>query len=283
MNASNPSMSIWNQFWVLFRWQARWNFKLWRLPVFMSLLYFNDIMKYSLKVDSLWDTEISNLSIILLPGMLFLTSRGLFRRRATVPSSSPSAHGWTGEETEFLMARAIDRKIFHRAMTVLIYLLIMVVPVALLLLSFKNADLRVQVFRGPAEAYLNELPGSTLVPAKAGAIWPTIDLPNGNVLFAGWHVWVLFVAITGVQFFYLIGALDALKKKGWLQGPAIFARYSLIVLAKLILGVAGLCLMGNTHLFVAYTANQTAFWIFAVPLVILGQLCCECLFSRLEQ
>jgi len=228
------------------------------------------------------DLVISNeyLLIALLPCLLLLSGSRTF---------SAPANRWVGNETEFIMTRAIDRNIFYRSKATLLSLIVLIVPVALLLFSFKAPDLQASLHTeiSPARC-LSHISGSKLVASLPGEAQPLIFIPSGNLLIATWHLWAAMMITIAVQLVVLspLPYFDFVRSR--LSRLHILWKMMMIIIwASLVLRFSDALWdaahLANNDLFFSFAAHQTDFWIVTVPMLIVGQLWCERRFSRLEQ
>jgi hypothetical protein len=276
-------VSPWKQFWILFIFQAQALPKLWRVPLYMLLIFFNDWMSLILPVDTSSPPEmmISNLSLFFLASLLFLSSQTPFFSRVGSKKYFPTAHQWMELSGGFLLMQAVDRRLIHRSMTLLMYLLILAVPVGILLLSLRHPGLKLSFFRdGDVDQYLTHLPESRPIAPMQSHDHPDIFVPRGRVFMAEWHLWAYLVGMLTIQLIYLI---DPFKRLGWIKSVTVHMANFLILFTEGVLVIGLISLLNNQSLFFAFLAHQTAFWLLMVPIMILGQLCCERLFSKLEQ
>ena len=189
-----PRFSVWKQFWVLLRFQAETSPRLWRIPLYMMLIFFNDLMPFVLRVDNTSPPElmISNMSLLFLASLLFLSSQAPFFSRFSSKKYFPTTHQWMELSGAFLLTRAVDRRLVHRSMTLLTYCLVLAVPFAVLLLSLRHPGLRLSFFEsGEVDKYLSHLPGSILAATSQSHGRPEIFVPHGRTLAAEWHLWGL--------------------------------------------------------------------------------------------
>ena len=84
-----------------------------------------------------------------------------------------------------------------------------------------------------------------------------------------------------IQLIYLI---DQFKRIGWIRSVPVHLTNFVIFVGEGMLVILLLSLLQKPLLvFFAFLDHQTDFWVLMVPTMILGQLCCERLFARLEQ
>jgi hypothetical protein len=147
-------MNITKQFWTLFKFQALSNRRIWYISAMLLMpLYILGVIP---RPNSDLNAIISNqyFFIMALPAMLLLMPERY----------SASTNQWAGNATEFLLTRAIDRNILYRSKATFLYLIVLVIPGIIFLLSFKNPDLQVTLHSDISpELCLTHVPGSTLV------------------------------------------------------------------------------------------------------------------------
>jgi len=257
-----------------------WNRKLWCIPAVMIPLHLFQILDLFLpNTTSPLQTEISNWYIGFLPSLVL--SSGRFR----------AVRSWVGMPIEFLVSRAIDRRILYRSMVTLFYLAVLIVPVSIFLFS-KNLDARVYIYAGESpEPCLSHVAGSSLLPPPKHSFGQQLILiPNGTRLFAQWRLWFFLVAMSILQFFVLLQfkPFDLSRHLPGYEHFLFGLLWRLLFTAVALFGglvmiVVFLLVFSGLPLFYAFAAHQTVFWLLTVPALILGQFCCERLFARLEQ
>ncbi|HEV3272070.1 MAG TPA: hypothetical protein VGZ93_07810 [Candidatus Methylacidiphilales bacterium] len=183
--------------------------------------------------------------------------------------------------TEFLLTRAIDRPLHYRSKAVFLYVLILLAPLAGIIYSTKNPDLKVTEYSQSAQQLcLSHVPGSTLERDPGGSSSPLIVIPRGNILIEEWHLWMFLVALFAVQALILV--LYPFKHRLWIFWGLLFSS----IFVPLFIDLADIREQTPPHmesLFFLFAAHQAAFWILTALTLILGQLWCERRFARLEQ
>jgi len=178
---------------------------------------------------------------------------------------------------EFLLTRAIDRRLLLRARSVLYYSFVLALPLAVYLSTFASPALRVtETDKVAHQEVLEQIPGSI-----AGQTANTITIPNGSTLVEGWYLW-LFVcaAITGQVFIYAVYPLKCRKYIYW-GAAAVIICVGMAPIVDLIQHPAAHT-SGKTFFF-AFTAHQPLCWCGAIAALLFGQFWCEGRFARTEQ
>lgn len=258
MNASK-------QFWTLLRFQAVVSPFVWILPfAFCTPLLFMSQEEPSLNLLMLTQ----NLFLVLLLGALILVPE-------IFTTSSGAQTGGLG--TEFIMTRAVDRKIVARAKAALFFFVALVAPVAVVLYSLWRPDLHVVIYPKLAQLDgLRHIPGSSLVTDKGGR-QGLVSIRSGYVLIAAWRVWVVLALALIVQaFVYLIHPFRHRRYFFW-------AMIFLVSFAPMLSTYATRGSMPwDEYLFFRFAAYQSSFWILTLAALIVCQLWCERRFGRLE-
>lgn len=172
-----------NQFWALFKFQLRMNPFVW----FMTFGFFGLI--FIQQVGALaWQLSTPNIFFVTFIGVFILAPDLITWGNAGVASS-------TG--TEFLMTRALDRRLLCRAKTTVFYLVVLLIPLALLLGSLPKPHLEISVRSEVQQKIIqNHLPGTLLLHdtqtthGKEGHLL----IPMGKLLVRSWQIWKIFLA-----------------------------------------------------------------------------------------
>jgi hypothetical protein len=260
------------QFWALFRFQTTVNPFIWFMPIAFGLpLMFqsNFLLLYS-----------PNLSSLLPVQNLFFV--GFFTAMILAPEKfqfGSTSNAWNSG-TEFLLTRAIDRPLLYRSKVFFLYIIILLAPLANVLHSSKNPDLKVTEYSNEArQQCLKSVPGSILESNPNGSRSPLISIPRGNVLIEKWHFWLFLISALGGQALILL--LYPFKRAIWI--------FYAIVMSSVFLPFFDFHHLRDEtptllqRVFFPFAAHQWAFWILTVLAVMLGQLWAERRYARLEQ
>ena len=258
-------MNTAKQFWTLLRFQVVVTPFVWVLPIaFCTPLLF------------MWQ-EAPSLNLLMLTQNLFLVALlgGLILVPEIFAASSCAQTGGLG--TEFIMTRAVDRKIVARAKGALFYVVVWVAPVAIVLYSLWRPDLHVVIYPKLAQLDgLSHIPGSSLVIEKGGRL-NVVSIRSGYVLIAAWRAWVVLMLALIVQgFVYFIHPFRHRRYCFW-------AMLLLVSLAPMLSTFQRSSMPWDEYLFFRFAAYQSSFWILALAALIVGQFWCERRFVRLEQ
>lgn len=258
------------QFWTLFKFQALSNRYIWTMSV---VLLSPQLIILGSRLDL--DDSISNMFMVmaLLPAMLLLTPE-----KFSVSGTQRGENGF-----QFLLTRAIDRHILYRSKAALLYLTALLLPVAFFLFSMINPDLQVALGSNiSADLCLSHIYGSTLVTSRQGQ--QLVFIPDGKLLTAGWHLWALLIALLAIQLVFLARFKSFISLKSL---PVVWKLICIGIWAVLILRFGDAFMetlhSTNNRLFFSFAAHPFLFWLFAVLVLIPGQLWCERRFTCLEQ
>ena len=265
-------MNTAKQFWILFKFQTAINPFIWFMVfALMSPLLFT----YN------FPNSYQNLSSLLtIQNLFFVGIIGMWALTPEMAQRWGTNTGWSSG-TEFLLTRAIDRPALYRSRAAYFYLLILLMPMASLLYSLKNPDLKVTEYSKSAQQEcLNHVAGSTLEPNPSGNRFPLISISRGNVMVSEWYFWIVAVTAFGVQILLLL--LQPLKHR-------LFIFYALFLSSVFVPLFVSLSQIRTEtppymeQLFFSFAAHQFLFWILTALALLLGQLWCERRFARQEQ
>jgi hypothetical protein len=185
------------QFWALLKFQSRTNPLIWLMALALSVpfLFKSELpSSYHPSFHSVLDVQ--NLFFVGIFGVIVLFP-DRFRFRG-------GNEAWTSG-TEFLLTRAVDRRILLRSKSAFFYAFMMVAPVAVLLLTMRSPGLTMTEYSDTARKLcLESVPGSVLLPDPSGSLAPLISMPHGGVLIEEWHCWLILCTIFGVQALLLL-------------------------------------------------------------------------------
>jgi hypothetical protein len=213
-----------------------------------------------------------NLFMVLLLGALVLAPE-------IFTTASNSQAGGLG--SEFILTRAVDRKLLARAKAIFFYLIALVAPIALILYALMRQEPSLHAAIDSKAGRLDclqHIAGSTLLKGRDGRA-DLVAIPSGNVLVATWRSWEFLVLAILVQVF--VYAIHPLRYRR-------YCFWALILLVSLAPAFGTLSsyrgsIPWDEHFFFCYAANQSYFWIPAIAALFLGQAWCERRFARLEQ
>jgi hypothetical protein len=183
--------------------------------------------------------------------------------------------------TEFLLTRAVDRRVVYRARIVLFYALILAIPLVTFMNALTNPDLHLSEYQKVShQQILARIPGSVAAPAGKDGRSEKISIPQGNILVEGWNLAAYSVAVLMTQLVTLL--LYPLKYRR----PIIFTIYAACIAFPLrsIGHSAGMDkLPFNENLFLTFAPHPGAFLVLTALAMILVQLWSERRFARMEQ
>lgn len=172
----------------------------------------------------------------------------------------------SGTETDFILTRAVNRSMVYRARATHFYLLVLVVPMTLLLLSLRDPMLFVsENSASNQQKILREDPGNILILNDKNYPNQLISMSQGKVLLESWHCWqcLMFSVIIQLLLFSI--------------GPLKIWNVIYYTLATLML-----IYMPFYMIFMVYLTHQWLFWICAILTLILVELACEQRFSTMD-
>jgi hypothetical protein len=267
-----------NQVWALMKFQAQGNpaVFVWPLAFGLPLIFivggiYHD--KYAPSLDLLLSNF--NLFFIVIMGPIIVLPD--YFRFGNLTAAQ------TG--TEFLLTRAVDRRLVFRARALIFLGLTLVVPVALLLAALPRPDLEFMELSKPAHAMLlAQMPGSTSQGTGDDAFLQPILIPNGNLFVRSWHVGTYLLALLFTQGFLFLA--EPLPRR--LRNIVVWGVILSIGMAPIFMPFTSL--LSTMHdrvseievLFVWYSTHLALFWIAAVALTIALQVWCERRFVRME-
>jgi len=279
------------QFWTLVKFQILVNPTVWMLPVFFlipHLVTYSTFAKFS-SLDLLLGT--SNMIFAVIFGIYVLSPESVQRKSGGISVSS----------TEFLLTRAVDRRMISRARVFIYYCFISVVPLGMWIYSYNHPDIQVFAYeRNEQELILSHLPGSAAVrdhmqeelhshlsstsTARDRENMDTnIMIPNGNILIQEWVLSTYVMLALGMQ--VIILAVSNLKYRTFFQWGLYFAL--LISMTGMpfltILTHASKQISWMESSFLYFSTHQIIWWITAIVLFLLGQVWCERRFTNTEQ
>jgi len=266
-------MNTTKQFWALFKFQSTINPFIWFMPVGFSGSLWIPLLNGYANVMPL-SSALSNYQLFLVGFLaVMVLAPDLFLNEA-------SRNVWaTG--TEFLLTRATDRKIVYRSKSVFLYLLVLMVPFALLFFASNGSVLKMTEYsKTLQQECVTKLPGTTLSKDKYGST-DQLTIPNGKVLINSWNVWTtLLTAIASQILIWTIYPLKFRRFIFWaiyfavIFGPLTMIGHSAARLDRL---------SASETLFLLFAPHQMFAWISTILAAILTQLWCERRFARLEQ
>jgi hypothetical protein len=258
------------QLWALFKFQTSINPFIWFMPLAFS---FPLLQKFISTYQPSLSSSISNnnlffvifLSVMVIAPDIFYTSA--------------TQNVWASG-TEFLLTRATDRRVIYRAKSAFAYLLILIVPLALFLLTPKNPVLKTteysKTFR---EECVSKLPGTMLIKDTDDRT-DQLAIPNGRALVDSWIIWTFLLAAIASQILLCI------------IYPLKYARYLFWGIYFAVLFVPIFMIESSIHddklsptekLFFLYATHQPFAWLSMILALVLTQFWCERRFARMEQ
>jgi hypothetical protein len=264
------------QFWALFKFQAVLKPYIIMFPLALStsiwIPYLTLGKAYHPGLDLLLSNQ--NLFFVAWIGFMLLDPEGFQPGgyAAIWPSGS-----------EFLLTRAVDRRLVLRARSAFFLLLVLAIPLCAFLARLQSPRLIITEYNKiDHQQAMDRLPGSIPVPPDKNGISNEIMIPNGNILVDAWRIWLfLALAIASQVFILLMFPLKYRRYISW----AVIMLIVLLPLGRLFL-TAGAHFEGpasNETLFFVFVAHQWLFWLAAILALPLSQLWCERRFSSLEQ
>jgi hypothetical protein len=260
------------QFWALLKFQGTINPLIWFMAFALSMpfLFKSDLpSSYHPSFHSLLNVQ--NLFFVGIVGLIVLVPERFSFGRAS---------GTWNPGTEFLLTRAIDRRILLRSRSAFFYALMLVAPLAVLLLTIRSPALTMTEYSDTARNLcLQSVPGSALLPDPSGNRFPLISIPQGGVLIEEWHCWLILGSIMGVQALLLL--LYPFKYRAAVFYIVFFG----LVFAPLEWDLDSMASgMPSTYqrMFFVYAAHPVDFWIITFLAVVIVQLWCERQFARME-
>jgi len=227
----------------------------------------------------------------LMLGGLFRSSLGMLVRDQIswllpyigVAILAPEA-AWPGDSNlglsnglEFLLTRAVDRRLVLRARSVSYLLVILALPLAAYLVALKSPVLQIEEFDQAAyQEVFHRIPGSISAPKS-----DIIIIPNGNTLLESWRVWSSLCVAIGVQVFVYF--IYPFKHRSYFVWGFFVAVLLVPITTILAYRNAGAIVSPSETLFLAFVARQPLFWLGTIAPLIYAQLWCENRFSRTEQ
>lgn len=262
------------QFWSLFKFQAMLNPFIVFMPLMfampLGITYFmGSTHGYHPSLELLLSNQ--NLFFVGFIGVMLLAPE-IFQGMNSVYFNG----------TEFLLTRAIDRPLLYRARISFFYLLVLAVPIVVFITSLRTPELQVSEYRKIThQQILAQIPGSISAPADKHGRSDEITIPNGNILVAGWHLWMFLLAAVGTH--ALINLIYPLKYRRF-----IFWAVYLGVIFTPLLGLRNLSsqnelLAPTERAFLFFATHQLLLWSFAAASVLISQLWCERRFTGMEQ
>ncbi len=258
-------MNTSKQFWPIFKLQLMANPNIWFMALAFSMPLFIGL------TSSTHDFEF----VISSPNLFFGGLMGvlIFAPEILTPSSQNS---WTGFGMEFILTRAVDRRIVARAKTFFFYLLILSIPAGLLFYSLKEPDLKATSYSKIIhQECLSVLKGSVLTKESHG-LPHLLFIPRGNILIAAWHAWEFSVcAILTQTFIYLIHPLKHRKQ--------IFYLFFIGFVITPFVGIYSHQPFSLTdRFFFGFASHPILLWALTIFAFVLCQLWYERRFIRME-
>jgi len=178
---------------------------------------------------------------------------------------------------EFLLTRAVDRRLLLRARAIVFYAVILALPLAAYLMAWRSPALQlVETNRDAYRQVLERIPGSFSDP-KSGII----VIPNGNLLLQSWRVWHFLCVAIGAQ--VIVGFIYPLKYRGYIFWGLFAAALIAPVTPYFTHWSSDEGSSPSTSLFFAFVAHQPFSWLKMIAALILTQFWSEHRFSLAEQ
>ena len=263
-------MNTRNQFWALLKIQAAFKPWLFIFPLaFFGPYYFTigHLLTHDVTLPLEMLLSNQNLFFLILIGVMLLDPEGM----QTDASRSIVSSG-----TEFLLTRAVDRRLVLRARSVLFAMMVLVMPLLFFLMSLESPRLQVGEYNAAShQRILEAIPGSVSESQEVGRPG-NITIQNGNPLIEDWRIW-LFLTV-GIITQAVIMLLFPLKNRRiiyWiLYGGAIAIFLGLALYFK--------SLSYNETLFFAFLGHQPLFWLVTIAALLVTQVWCERRFTLAE-
>jgi hypothetical protein len=259
------------QFWALFKFQTTINPFIWFMPfAFSGTLWLPLLDGYQPPLSS----SLYNFNLFFVGFLaVMVLAPDLFYTTAT-------QNIWASG-TEFLLTRATDRNVVYRSKSIFLYLLVLMVPLALLFIPSKGSALKTTEYsKTLQQECVSKLPGTTLSKDKYGST-DQLTIPNGKVLINSWNIWTTLLTALASQI--IIWTIYPLKYRRYLFGGI----YAVVIFGPFFMisrSAAELDLLSPSEkLFLLFAPHQGLAWISTILAAILAQLWCERRFARLEQ
>jgi hypothetical protein len=268
-------MNTAKQFWSLFKFQQSVNPFLLCLPLIIVIPYLTTTFLGAgrssyLSLSYLLSNQ--NIYFVAIFAVMWLAPEIMRRGNTTVP--------WTGG-TEFILTRAVDRRIVARARLALFYLVILIVPLGAMAYSVGHPSLTVSEYdSGVRQKVLAEVPGSKPV-ANIDDLHPnTISIPNGELLLSGWRLWSMLACAILVQAaVHLIYPWKFRRALAW----SLYALFIFLPLLPIFVTRNPGQLTFIQNWFFTYASHPTLCWLVALVVFLSAQLWSERRFASMEQ
>jgi hypothetical protein len=267
------------QFWALIKFQLA----LYSLPFFilvplalMFAFHTNTFVSYIVHgYHPPLDQVLSNQNIFFVAfiGVLLL---------APEISRSPAISAQWPSGTEFLLTRAVDRRLVIRARAVLYYAVLMVTPLVALPSAIMSPSLQIHGnSSAQQQQILTGVQGSIPVQAAQGdSSAHDVIIHDGSLLVESWRYWILLSLALATEL--LVMLVYPLKYRRYL----IWVAYGVLVILPLALLPHTFGLINGVgyreRLFFVFVSYQPAVWLCTIAALVLGQLWCERRFARTE-
>jgi len=214
-----------------------------------------------------------NLFFVLFIGVILL---------APEISRTPAMSAQWPTGTEFLLTRALDRRLVIRARAALFYALLMITPLLALPAAIMNPDLQIHEYSSTQQQQiLTAVQGSIPVQAAPGDNSAhDVIIHDGSLLVESWRYWELLSLAFATELMVML--IYPLKYRRYLIW-VVFVVVVALPLALLSHSLGGISGVGyREKLFFIFAAHQPAVWLCTGAALLLGQLWCEWRFTRTE-
>ncbi len=170
--------------------------------------------------------------------------------------------------TEFLLTRAVDRRILYRARALLFYILLLAIPVLGFFAFLRNPNLSLFEYNESIyQQILRHVPGSLPGPPGQNGRDTEIFIHHGYLLITLWRIWLpLCLGALTLSVMTCIGKF----KYGWLLFlPFAFA---LLFFGFQVSFLHSGTLDLNSTLFFIFASHQSLCWLIAIPTLALSLL-----------
>ncbi|CAN5699452.1 hypothetical protein BH09VER1_BH09VER1_05040 [soil metagenome] len=268
-------MNTTKQFWALFKYQQSVN----PFVIFMPVAFAIPLLtSYFIKFGKDYHP---NLSLLLSNQSFYLVGiMAVVWLAPEILRKGQSAALWTGG-TEFVLTRAVDRRIVARARLVFFYLLIMIVPLVIVGVSMTKPALIISEYDEVVQQkVLQSIPGSTAVPEADSKHLKAITIPNGEILVASWRLWSFLVgAVVAQALIYLVYPWKYRRGIVW----ALYIGIIFLPLLQMGSGFGRGKLTAPEAWFFSYTTHWPWFWVAGIAALGIGQMWSERRYAGVEQ
>lgn len=269
-------MNTTKQFWALFKFQQSVNPFLILMPVIFAIPY---VTTYFLDLGK--DNYHPSLSLLLSNPTFYLIGILAVMWLAPEILRKGGANGlWTGG-AEFMLTRAVDRRIVARSRLVFFYFIVLLVPLAVVCFSLGKPALTISEYDSTVrQQILQDVPGSTMAPKDESKRSEAITISSGEILVSTWRLWLFLASAVVVQ------ALIYLVYPWKYRRAVVWTLYIVIIFLPMLQIISG---FGRGHLtlsetsFFSYATHWPWFWAAGFVALVVGQVWSERRFAAMEQ